>query len=169
MVLKLFTLLILSSLLINDHSPSLYESNKKRVNKILNNHWEDHKFSLTHLHLDTNELPELYRVSANDSDTLAYVWFDEAPGKIDNFNYMVIFDSTGKIEKVSILVYRENYGGEISSKRFLKQFIGKENGEDMEYPSDIDGISGATISVQSITMALKKNSIEFQEIIGLIK
>ena len=39
----------------------------------------------------------------------------------------------------------------------------------MEYNKDIDGISGATISVQAITRAVKKNSITFSKLIEQLK
>jgi Na+-transporting NADH:ubiquinone oxidoreductase subunit NqrC len=49
------------------------------------------------------------------------------------------------------LIYRENYGGEIGSKRWLKQFIG------MTEPKNyVDGISGATISVNSMKYSINK-------------
>ena len=54
-----------------------------------------------------------------------------------------------------MLVYREEYGGEIGSKRWLKQFVGTAaSGKKLEYNEDIIPISGATISVQSMTRAI---------------
>ena len=53
-----------------------------------------------------------------------------------------------------MLIYREDYGAEIGSKRWLKQFIGKKNGEDLKYERDIIAISGATISAYSMTIAI---------------
>lgn len=102
---------------------------------------------------------EFYKVFSSDS-LIAHMILDEAPGKVDSFSYMVLFSPEGKIENVSVLQYRENYGGEIASKRFLRQYIGKQNGQEMEYLQDIDGISGATISVRAINHGLKQNSID---------
>jgi hypothetical protein len=62
---------------------------------------------------------------------------------------MVLFDETKTIKLVKVLVYRENYGGEIGSKRWLRQFIGLDKPKPF-----VSAISGATISVHSI-----KNSI----------
>jgi Na+-translocating ferredoxin:NAD+ oxidoreductase RnfG subunit len=53
-----------------------------------------------------------------------------------------------------VLIYREDYGGEIGSKRWLKQFVGKSMDDQISFPGDIDAISGATISVRSMTRAL---------------
>ena len=45
--------------------------------------------------------------------------------------------------KLRVLVYRENYGGEISNKRWLNQFVTRN-------PKKVQAISGATISVESL-------------------
>jgi len=63
-----------------------------------------------------------------------------------------------------VLVYRSTYGGEIMSRSWLKQFIGKTKGESMEMNKDIDGISGATLSAPSITQGVKDLSLLLAEI-----
>jgi len=79
------------------------------------------------------------------------VYIGYSPSKFDDFDYMVLFDSTKKVKLVRVLVYRENYGGEIGSKRWLKQFIG------MTEPKNyVDAISGATISVNSMKYSINK-------------
>ena len=67
---------------------------------------------------------------------------------------MVLLDSDLVVLKTKILIYREDYGGEIGSKRWLKQFIGKTQNDDLKYGEDIVAISGATISVRSFTQAM---------------
>ena len=47
-------------------------------------------------------------------------------------------------------------GGEIGSKRWLKQFIGINMDESLEFQKDIVGISGATISAKSMTFEINK-------------
>ena len=79
------------------------------------------------------------------------VYIGFSPSKFDNFDFMVLFDCDNKIKLVKVLIYRENYGGEISSRRWLKQFIG------MTEPKPfVDAISGATISVNSIKHSINK-------------
>ena len=54
-----------------------------------------------------------------------------------------------------MLIYREEYGGEIGSKRWLKQFIGASSkSEELVYNTDIIPIAGATISVRTMTKAM---------------
>ncbi len=160
-------LFLLSSLIYpgSNQQPSLYAYTKKRADKVLNKYWEDEEFTLTRINLTKNNLAEIYAVHQGNSNPYAYVLFGEAPSKVDTFIYLVIFNPEGEIEKVSVLVYKENYGGEIGSKRFLNQFAGKYNGIGMDYNKDISGISGATLSGQSITLAIKENSITFSKLI----
>ena len=58
------------------------------------------------------------------------------------------------VSKVKILIYREDHGAEVGSKRWLNQFRGREKGENLAYQKDIAAISGATISVNSLTDAV---------------
>lgn len=79
------------------------------------------------------------------------VYIGFSPSKFDNFDFMVLLDKSNKVKLVRVLVYRENYGSEIGSKRWLKQFIG------MTEPKQfVDAISGATISVNSMKYSVNK-------------
>jgi len=90
---------------------------------------------------------------------LGYACFASSKGKNDYFDYMVIFDQELIIKKVVVLVYRSTYGGEIMSRSWLKQFIGKSKGVAMEIDKDIDSISGATLSAPSITKGVNDLSL----------
>ena len=85
---------------------------------------------------------------------LGYYYYVNAFGKIDYFDFIVIFDNDLMVEKVKILIYREDHGAEIRSKRWLKQFIGKTVEKEVIYSKNIVGISGATLSVKSMTRAV---------------
>lgn len=83
---------------------------------------------------------------------LGYGYIGNAPSKTATFDYLVLFDKDFVITKSKVLVYREEYGGEIGSKRWLRQFVGKTYGTpELVYNQDIIPISGATISVRSMT------------------
>ena len=86
---------------------------------------------------------------------IGYGYIGNAPSKTATFDYLVLFDTDFIVTKSSVLIYREEYGGEIGSKRWLKQFDGAgSNSKEMIYGQDIIPISGATISVQSMTKAM---------------
>ena len=95
----------------------------------------------------------LYKINT-DNTLLAYAYIAKAPSKTDEFDYLVLFDKELIIKKTKVLIYREDYGGEIGSKRWLKQFIGKSQDDELKYRDNIAAISGATISVRSMTSAI---------------
>lgn len=56
----------------------------------------------------------------------------------------------GKIVQVRVLTYRESRGGEVRYPAFLKQYQGVELQIDQHLNRNIDGISGATLSVNAM-------------------
>lgn len=100
---------------------------------------------------DTN----FFKIKKEDN-LLGYYYFGQAYGKADYFDFIVIFDKDLIVSKVKILVYREDHGGEVSSKRWLKQFTGKTKENNLKYQKDIAAISGATISAKSMTNEVNK-------------
>lgn len=89
-----------------------------------------------------------------DNGLLGYAYVAKAPSKTAQFDYLVLLDKDLIVLKSKVLIYREEYGGEIGSKRWLKQFIGKKEGDQLSYGDNIIAISGATISVRSMTNAM---------------
>ena len=83
-----------------------------------------------------------------------YAFIGTAPSKTDSFEYLVLLDKDLVILKAKVLVYREDYGGEIGSKRWLSQFISKNRDSILGYGKEITAISGATISVKSMTASI---------------
>ena len=107
----------------------------------------------------TKDLPSkfgidnFFKIHQNDS-LLGYAYIAKAPSKTDKFDYLVLLDKELVVIKAKVLVYRESYGSEIGSKRWLKQFIGKTENDELKYQDNIVAISGATISVRSMTTAM---------------
>jgi len=90
----------------------------------------------------------------NNNQLLGYAYLAQASSKTANFDYLVLLDKNLVVLKAKVLMYREEYGGEIGSKRWLKQFIGKTQSDNLRYGDNIVAISGATISVRSMTNAM---------------
>lgn len=95
----------------------------------------------------------LFEIESNNI-RLGYAYVAKAPSKTDEFDYLVLLDNDLIILKSKVLAYREDYGGEIGSKRWLKQFIGKTYHDNLIYGDNVMAISGATISVRSMTTAV---------------
>lgn len=89
-----------------------------------------------------------------DKTLLGYAFVDQAPSKTAQFDYLVVFNPNLEIIHAKVLIYREEYGGEIGSKRWLEQFTGKTGKDRVSHETNIDGISGATISVRSMTNSM---------------
>ncbi len=94
-----------------------------------------------------------YKIFTNQN-FIGYFYYGKAPSKTDDFDFLVIFDKDLIIKKIKILAYREDYGMEIGSKRWLKQFNDLTTGDHVKYQKDIKAISGATISAKSMTKAV---------------
>ena len=97
----------------------------------------------------------LFRIF-HEENIIGYYYFGQAYGKADYFDFIVIFDKDLIVSKVKVLAYREDHCGEVGSKRWLKQFIGTTKDKTLRYQKDIVGISGATISVKSMTNEINK-------------
>lgn len=91
----------------------------------------------------------------NDNKNVGVAVLTSAAGRFDRFDFMVIFNQEMEIEHVKVLKYSSQYGSEITSKRWLKQFYKKQK-EDFRYGQDIQAISGATFSAQSLTQKINR-------------
>ncbi|TVZ17186.1 FMN-binding protein [Maribacter sp. MAR_2009_72] len=135
---------------------------EKKVDKEIKDYFEIEIFEMKPALLDSGKHLELpSKINENnffrlfDEQTpIGYVYIDQAPSKTAKFDYLVLLDNNLKIVRSKVLIYREEYGGEIGSKRWLRQFEGKMAGNRVDHESNIDGIAGATISVRSMTNAI---------------
>lgn len=141
---------------------SIPENDLKKIDKEILSVFELTTFEREAVDIDQDVLSEMdasfdpngfFRIN-QDGRHLGYFYFGKAPSKAHEFDYVVIFDDQLIIKRIKILAYREDYGGEISSKRWLKQFDGFSKADELKYGSDIKAISGATISAKSMTGAV---------------
>ncbi|MEO9891209.1 FMN-binding protein [Aurantibacter sp.] len=152
-------LFVVSFLLLGFGLPKKIE---KKVVKEVEKTFEVSNFSFQSIVVDSElnvQLPakvtaQNFNAIYKNDELLGYVFVDQAPSKTAKFDYLVLFNNKLEIVHSKILIYREEYGGEIGSKRWLKQFFGKTGSDRVDYETNIDGISGATISVRSMTIAM---------------
>ncbi len=105
----------------------------------------------------------LWKILKSDS-VFAYAILDNVFGKSLPITFLVVFNGDGKIISSSIIKYREPYGGGIVNLNWNDQFVGKDRNSDFEVGEDIQGISGATISVNSVTKGINKQCLLISEI-----
>jgi len=75
------------------------------------------------------------------------------------FDYFILFDENKIVKLVKIFNYQATHGQEVTSRGWLKQFIGHDNSEELQVDKNIDSISGATISVYAITQDVEEKTI----------
>lgn len=146
---------------------------EKKMDKVISTYFETEKFSKELVVIETSldaEVPADFKENLfavkNANGLMGYVYIGNAPSKTATFDYLILFDTDFIVMKSKVLIYREEYGGEIGSKRWLKQFIGTSTTSETLTPTkNISAISGATISVRSMTNAVN----DVLKSIGILK
>ena len=96
-----------------------------------------------------------YRVVRGDS-VLGFAVVREVKGKDQPITFLVATDTADRLRDVDILVYREPYGGEVAYEAWRRQFRGKSTDDALQVGRDIRTISGATISVNAVTLGVRR-------------
>jgi hypothetical protein len=146
---------------------------EKKIQKLADKQWKNITVKIKEINLGETsrrvlEGRKIYALTTGDS-TLGFVVVNKALGchvggcdsptssleeSIDNsyekFYYAVLYNVNFNIEEVKVLQYDSDFGYEICGKRWLRQFKGHK-GCELQYEKQIDGITGATVSVKSIT------------------
>ena len=146
----LFSLFLITAINLMASHPEVSKKFKKELSK--------------HFDFETINITEIKKISKNDDlffkvfngkKELGLVVLTSSMGRFDKFDYMIVYNSNKEIELIKILVYRSQYGSEITAKRWLSQFYLKQSGS-LKYGSDIQAISGATFSAISLTKNINR-------------
>lgn len=105
---------------------------------------------------DLNKLRVRYWRRANRT-----AWIMEEIGK-DEYITVGIVVNAEAIEKVKVLIFRESRGWEIRYPFFTRQFQGLRLKNSEQLSKQIDGITGATLSVAAVTR-LSKLALYFHQ------
>lgn len=103
----------------------------------------------------------VWSVKISDS-LLALGIMDNVYGKSQPITFLTLFNLDGTIQSNHIVKYREEHGGAVSNYTWNKQFIGMDYNSNVK--DEVDAISGATISVNSIKKGVKKLLLLFDSI-----
>lgn len=98
---------------------------------------------------------ELYIGETGDTID-GYAMVNNTIGKHKHMTYMVGVDNRGACTDVELLVFREAKGSEVRRKRFNAQYEGKTVSDPIRINKDIINITGATMSVRSISAGVKR-------------
>ena len=83
--------------------------------------------------------------------TLGRVVVDAVIGKFEQIDYAVALGTDGRVMAVEILTYRESHGAEVRLPAWRNQFAGKGAADPIQLGTDIQNISGATMSCTHLT------------------
>lgn len=95
----------------------------------------------------------VWTITENDS-VIALGLMDNVYGKAQPITFLTIFTLDGIVHSNHIIKYREEHGGQVANIDWNKQFVGIDKNSDVN--NKVDGISGATISVNSVKKGVKK-------------
>ncbi|TAJ07528.1 MAG: FMN-binding protein [Nitrospirae bacterium] len=98
---------------------------------------------------------EVY-IAETGAITDGYAMVQNTIGKHKPMTYMVGVDNKGRVINVELLVFRESRGSEVGTKRFNYQYEGKTVLDPIRINKDIINISGATMSVRSMSAGVKR-------------
>jgi Na+-translocating ferredoxin:NAD+ oxidoreductase RnfG subunit len=85
-----------------------------------------------------------------------YAVLQETIGKHRPITYLIGVTPDGKVSDIEVLVYRESKGSEVRMKRFNSQYEGKTVLDPIRINKDIINITGATMSVRSVSAGVKR-------------
>lgn len=77
-------------------------------------------------------------------------------GKHQPITFLVALDAQDRVLAVQLLIYREAQGGEVRSRRFRSQFMGKRHGDLLRLNAEVDAVSGATISSSTLAFGVRR-------------
>jgi len=95
-------------------------------------------------------------IGETGSQVDGYALIQNTIGKHKHMTYMVGVDNNGACTDVELLVFREAKGSEVRTKRFNVQYEGKTVYDPIRINKDIINISGATMSVRSLSAGVKR-------------
>ena len=135
---------------VSSSQPPLTKAAQKRLNAALEETFQTQYISF----LPDAQVEGLYKIMNQDTEK-GHALFRSAKGRYEEFDFLVLFSPEWIILKVEILVYRSDHGFEIMNKKWLSQFNGK-TGCELTYGNEIDAVSGATLSGNSLTEAISR-------------
>ncbi len=88
---------------------------------------------------------------------LGYAVVDDEVGQHEPISFAVLLSPALVVQRLEVMAYREAYGAEIRSPRYLRQWIGKQAKDvDVRGASGVDTISGATISSRAAVHVVRR-------------
>lgn len=91
---------------------------------------------------------------------------DDQVLEFEYFDYFFITDAIGHVLNVKVYNYQATHGHQVMSKGWLKQFIGFNGDRTLSYGKDIQAISGATVSAQTLIQDIEDAEVIIQSLLN---
>ncbi len=134
----------------------------KRARKEISKHWNKKDNQL--LAVKKEKHLEVFSV-LDDDKQLGWAVLAEVKGRHEYFDVLLLYSNQGTLEYMKVLVYRSSYGMEVTNPRWLRQFYGSSASNDLRYQKDIDGLSGATFSAESLVKKVNRSNERILDLI----
>jgi len=116
--------------------------------------------------VDTEGSYTVYNGTTSDGGIMGTVLVVNQAGKEGPLQVLVAIDPDGSVYDVGFTVFGEDKGKPAMRWTYLKQFIGATADQAVKVGDDIDGISGATWTSESVATAVKRGLAVFTEFIA---
>jgi Na+-translocating ferredoxin:NAD+ oxidoreductase RnfG subunit len=87
---------------------------------------------------------------------IGWLFLDQVIGKHELITYALGVNTDGSIRQLQIIEYLETYGSQVRYPNWRDQFVGKTVRDPVRVDSDIDNISGATLSARHLTDGIRR-------------
>jgi len=87
--------------------------------------------------------------------TLGYLIETKVVGRSGPFDIAVLFDEKRTVKRAMVVSYPWTHGRGVSRHSFTRQFEGKDPDDAIEVGTDIDAVTGATISCRAMAQGVR--------------
>ena len=135
-----------------------------KAEKLAVKNFKDTEIIKEQIHINPSEYYKVntdtvFRLKQKDGELMGYLVLSSAMGRFEEFDFMIVYNADLTMTVLNILVYRSEFGYQVSTRGWLKQFLDNPVGTAYTYGQNIDAISGATFSGKSLTDNLNRLNI----------
>ena len=99
--------------------------------------------------------PQVWQAMAKGK-MIGWFFVDQVIGKHELITYALGVNSDGSVRQLQIIEYLETYGSQVRYPNWRDQFVGKTVKNPLQIDSDIDNITGATLSARHLTDGIRR-------------
>lgn len=135
----------------------LTRKNLKALNKAIEKHFPNNpkaEFSELNQFESHNNLTVVEILPADKTSPVGWGTITEAKGRFDFFDFLALYNQNKELVHLEILRYPSSHGYQVTSRKWLRQFTGLTTKDTIKVGQQVDGISGATLSVNGLVQRL---------------